>query len=245
MQLSKLLAPLPNDRRKRKSTIKNNFLTCQPQSYHFESASRSSYTTDRNHRTTGLPNYGRTNQTVYSSTYSPSMNHGFYVHSQPVSVPEMSANRSPFATPAGFSQGSGGWRNMSPTRIGHDSVIPLSCPGTWSSSASQQMGYHGSRNTVERSGTDDPGLMTQYYGTQQTCYAKYHPQSQHHQQRILHQESGYQSNSEWSGVPPQHSVPTSRLVYRPPGTNFATTREAKDQFWQYQSQQQHQSFISG
>ncbi|KAL5970185.1 hypothetical protein TSMEX_002092 [Taenia solium] len=215
------------------------------QNYHFESTPRSSYTMGRNHWTTGSSNYGRTDQTAYSSTYSPSMSHGFYAHSQPVRVSEVSTNRSPLAIPASFSQGSGGWLNTSPTRVGYDSIAPLSCPGTWSSSTIQQTGYHESRNTVERSSTDDPGLMTQYYGTQQTCYAKYHPQSQHHQQRMLHQEGGYQSSGEWGGVSPQQSVSTSRLVYRPPGTNFATTREAKDQFWQYQSQQQQQNFISG
>ncbi|KAL5111692.1 hypothetical protein TcWFU_003070 [Taenia crassiceps] len=213
------------------------------QSYHFESAPRSNYTMGRSHRTTKLSNYGRTNQTVYSSIYSPSMSHGLYAQSyQPISVSEMNTNRSPLASPAGLPQGSEGWRNASPTRVSYGSVAPLSCPGTWSSSTNQQKGYHESRSTAERSSIDDPGLMTQYYGTQQTCYAKYQPQSQHHQQRMLHQESGYQSNSEWRGVSPQQSVPTSRLVYRPPGTNFATNREAKDQFRQYQH---GQNFILG
>nr|CDS15326.1 pdz domain containing protein [Echinococcus granulosus] len=210
------------------------------QSYHFESASRSSYAMGQNHHTTGMSNYGRTNRTIYPSTHSPNTSHGFYAQSQPVST-----SRTAFTAPTGFSQGSGAWRNTSPTRVGYDSFASPSRPGTWSSSTNQQMDYYESRNTVERSSTDDPGLMTQYYGTQQTCYAKYHPQSQQHQQRMLHQGSSYQSSSEWSRVSPQQSLPTSRLVYRPQGTNFTTAQGAKEQFRHHQFQQQQQNFVSG
>ncbi|VDM30419.1 unnamed protein product [Hydatigera taeniaeformis] len=210
----------------------NNLIICQTQSYHHESTPRSSYAT------------GRNQQTVYSPMHSPSMSHGFYGQPQPQSASEMSTNRSHFATPVGLSQGSEAWRNTSPTRGGNDFLNAPSHPGTRSSSVNQQMTYQESRNALERFSIDDPSLMTQYYGTQQTCYAKYQPQSQHHQQRMLHQESSYQSSSEWNRISPQQSVPTSRLVYRPPVLNFATTRETKDQFRQHNPKQQY-NFISG
>ncbi|KAM7539721.1 hypothetical protein Aperf_G00000031255 [Anoplocephala perfoliata] len=167
----------------------------------------------RSYQATNTSNYTEINRTSYSGTYSPGMNRTVYVQqSQPIT--EMNTNRTYLATPA---KDIHTWH--SPNRVYYDTNSRSARPNNWSLAPStQQINYYEGRNSIERSSADDPGLMTQYYGTQQTCYARYYPPSHHRQEEIIHRQSIYRSstNSGWNDASPQQLTPTNRLVYQSP-----------------------------
>lgn len=176
----------------------------------------------RTYQATNSANYSGMNQTNYSNTYSPGANHTIHIQ-KPQPVSEINANRTYIATPAGTNQT---WRNTSPTRIYYDSATRSARPNNWSAS-NQQMNYYESRNGIERSSADDPGLMTQYYGTQKTSYARYHPHKHIRQEEMIQQQSLYQSSttSGWNNLSPKQTIPTNRITYHPPAQqNYASCK---------------------
>ncbi|VDL19024.1 unnamed protein product [Hymenolepis diminuta] len=191
-------------------------------SYYNDYPTPVSSTMGRTYQTTNSANYSGMNQTNYSNTYSPGANHTIYIQ-KPQAVSEINANRTYIATPAGTNQT---WRNISPTRIYYDSAIRSPRPNNLSAS-NQQMNYYESRNSIERSSADDPGLMTQYYGTQKTSYARYHPHKHIRQEEMIQQQSLYQSSttSGWNNLSPRQTMPTNRVTYHPPAQqNYASCK---------------------
>ena len=197
------------------------------------------------------------NQTVNASVYSPSMSHNIYAQphlaNESAFAPELNTNRTYFATPTGTTPRTGGWRSISPSRACYDCTTRSSSLNTkWQSSSKEKTHYYETRNSsVERYSADDPGLMTQYYGTQQTCYARYIPQSLSHHQETIQQQGNYQSTREWSGLSSKQQLnrPSSHTVYRHPDNTFSDQRGPMQHFREYQSQQKHhlqqQNYTSG
>ncbi|VDN99183.1 unnamed protein product [Rodentolepis nana] len=182
-------------------------------SYYNDNPTSASSTMGRTYQATHSANYSGMNQTNYSNTYSPGTGHTVYIQkAQPLS--EISANRMYIATPAATNQT---WRNASPTRVYYDSTPRSARSNNWSG-LNQQMNYYESRNSIERSSADDPGLMTQYYGTQKTSYLRHHPHRQIRENETIHQQSLYQSSTTngWPNLSPRQSIPTNIATYRPP-----------------------------
>nr|CDS33770.1 pdz domain containing protein [Hymenolepis microstoma] len=197
-------------------------------SYYNDYPTSAGSTMGRTYQATHTANYSEMNRTNYSNTYSPGTGHTVYIQkAQPLS--EISANRTYIATPVATNQT---WRNTSPTRVYYDSAPRLARPNNWSA-LNQQMNYYGSRNSIERSSADDPGLMTQYYGTQKTSYVRHHPQRHIRENEMIHQQSLYQSNTTngWTNPSPRQSIPTNIATYRPPVQQnyFSSTSNYQDQ----------------
>lgn len=150
----------------------------------------------RTYQTSNSANY----QTNYSNTYSPGT--VYIQRTQPAATY--------VATPTQQ------WGAASPTRVYYDSVTRSPRANTWGA-PNQQMSYYDSRNSIERYSADDPGLMTQYYGTQKTSYARY-PHRHVRQEEVIQQQSVYQSSSTsgWNNPSPRQAMPTNRVTYRPP-----------------------------
>ncbi|VDD83702.1 unnamed protein product [Mesocestoides corti] len=196
----------------------------------------------QSYKDTRTTSHDNVSQAPYSPTYSVNLGQKNYAQphlvDRPAGLCDRNTSRLDFATPTKATQ-EDPWRHTNAHRVS----FPVSSPrgGTWSSSIKS---YY-ERESIKTASADDPGLMTQYYGTQQTCIARYLPQShQYEQKQHIRLHDQYHQDDWWNSAGPQKPLATSSITYQPQGPSFYNLQEQKKQVVQCQPQQ-HQSFISG